>query len=136
MGKCCTDVSKMRHRVIIQSVSQVSDGQGGFTETWTDGATVWCSILPLRGFEKFQAMQMETPVTHEIVMRYRSDVTTFKRLKSGTRIFQITEALNVEERGWFLQIIAREMASADSSSSSFGQYDFSSADNSAYAAII
>ena len=81
----------MRHRIVIQSVSQSSDGQGGFTETWADGATVAASIDALkdRPFERFQAGQTQTPATHKIVMRYRSDLTTAKRVKFGTRIFAI-----------------------------------------------
>lgn len=109
MAKCCSAlVAQMKRRVTIQNVSRSPDEQGGFTETWTDGATVYASIDPYTGYQKFQAMQMQTPVTHKIVMRYRDDVTTETRLKFGDRIFDVAEALNVQEDGRFLQIKAVE----------------------------
>lgn len=97
----------MKRRVTIQTASQSSDGQGGYTETWADGDTVWASIEPMKGWERMQAQQMQTPVTHKIVMRYRA-MTTKNRLKFGTRIFIIKELLNIDEESRFLQIKAME----------------------------
>lgn len=103
-------VAAMRHRVTIQSSTQAPDGQGGFTETWADGATVWCSITTLKAYQRFQAMQMQTPETHKIVTRYRDDVTTGSRLKFGDRIFWVQEVINVEMRNRFLEIKVNERA--------------------------
>ncbi|WP_020471469.1 phage head closure protein [Zavarzinella formosa] len=98
----------MKNRVTIQAVSRLSDGQGGYAESWVDGATVWASIEPYSGYQKFQAMQLQTPVTHKISMRYRPDVATGTRLKYGDRFFSVEEALNVNEEGRFLAIKAVE----------------------------
>jgi SPP1 family predicted phage head-tail adaptor len=103
-------VVSMRHRVTIQSKSSVSDGQGGATETWVNGATVWASITDLSGFEKFQAMQMQSPNTHKLVMRYRDDVTTASRIVFQTRVFWVKEILNPEQRSRFMIIKAIERA--------------------------
>lgn len=111
MASCCQNlVASLRHRVTIQNPAQVSDGQGGWTETYPDGDTVSCSIAPVKAYEKFQAEQMQTPITHKIVMRYRSDVTTASRLKFGSRILWVREVLNQEERSRFLLIKAQERA--------------------------
>ena len=103
-------MASLRHKVVIQSETQSSDGQGGFTSSWTDGPTVYCSIEPVKAYERYQAMQMQTPVTHKIVMRYRGGVTAKNRLKFGDRILEIKEVINIEERGRFLQIKAMERA--------------------------
>ena len=109
MAKCCSSlVAQMKRRVTIQSSSTLSDGQGGVTESWVDGDTVYASVEPVKGYERFQASQMQTPVTHKIVMRYRADVTTGSRLKFGTRVFWVKEALNLEEQNRFLEIRAIE----------------------------
>lgn len=111
MGKCNADlVASLKRRVTIQSSTTVSDGQGGVTETWVDGATVHASVEPIKGYERYQAMQTQTPVTHKIVMRYRGDVTTASRLKYGDRVFWVKECLNVAEEGRFLEIKAVERA--------------------------
>jgi SPP1 family predicted phage head-tail adaptor len=98
----------MRHRVTLQGPSRTTDGQGGYTSTMTDIGTFWASIEPTSGFEKFQAGQNETPITHKIMMRYDSRITTAKRLLFGSRVFQIKECLNVEERGAFLKLLCIE----------------------------
>jgi SPP1 family predicted phage head-tail adaptor len=98
----------MKFRITIQSLGQSSDGQGGWTDTWTDGDTVYASIEPVKAWERFQADQMQTPVTHKLVMRYRSDVTTTSRLKYGTRYFWVKEVINEDENSRFLIIKAIE----------------------------
>lgn len=109
MASCCDiTASDLRHKLTIQTESEVSDGQGGTTKSWTDGATLSAKIEPSKGWERFQAQQVATPVTHKITTRYRADLTTKNRLKLGTRIFRIKELLNVEERNQWLQIRAIE----------------------------
>jgi SPP1 family predicted phage head-tail adaptor len=111
LAKCCSDiVGQLKRRVTIQSSSTFSDGQGGFTESWVDGATVYASVEPIKGFERMQAMQMQEPITHKIMMRFRGDVTSASRLKFGDRVFWVKEALNVNEDGRLLEIRAIERA--------------------------
>lgn len=102
--------ARMNRRVTLQRVSQTSDGQGGFTDVWVDVAGLWAAIEPLSGFEKLQAMQMQTPMTHKVTMRYRADVSTKDRLAYGSRLFHIKEALNLEENGYFLRLKCVEIA--------------------------
>ena len=97
-------IAQMKHRVALQSVAQASDGQGGFTDTWTTSATVWAAIEPLNGFEKLQAMQLASPVTHKVTIRYRAGVTTKDRLLYGSRVFHIKEVINVDEDRNFLRL--------------------------------
>lgn len=109
MTKCCASlVNGMDKRVSIQAVTQTSDGQGGFTESWTTSATVWASIEPLKGWERMQAMQVQTPVTHKLVMRYRSGVSTGMRILYKARVFAIKEVINEMEQDRFLIIKAIE----------------------------
>lgn len=98
----------MRHRVTIQNVSRVSDGQGGYTETWPDGASVFASIEPVKAWERYQAMQTQAPVTHKVVIRYRTDVTAATRLQFGTRVLWVKEVINPDEDDAFLEIRAQE----------------------------
>jgi SPP1 family predicted phage head-tail adaptor len=111
MPKACqkNPVAKMQHRLTVQTKSNVSDGQGGYTESWADSFDIWASIEPLKGWEKYQAMQVETPLTHKIIARYRAGITTAHRLKFGTRILHIKEVINENEAKAFLRIMAQEV---------------------------
>jgi len=101
-------VANMKHRVAVQSIARVSDGQGGFTESWSTDATVWAWVRPVKGFEKFQAAQLQSPVTHKVTIRYRTGVTTKQRLLLGTRVLAIREVLDPGEGHTFLELTATE----------------------------
>lgn len=114
MAKCCDNpAAKHNRRVTIQNLSLAPDGQGGFTESWTNSSTVWCSIEPYKGWERFQAGQLATPITHKIEMRYNRSLSTTSRLKFGTRYFEVKEALNRNEENRFLDIRAVEIEGAE-----------------------
>ena len=102
----------MRFLVTIEERTRTSDGQGGFTEAWSTVTRAWASLKPVKAYEKFQAQQMETPISHEIVMRYVSGVTTANRITYSDRVFDIKEAINVDEDNQLLQIKAIEKVAA------------------------
>ncbi len=106
MGKACTKhlPARMDKRVTIQRVSQTTDGQGGFTEGWGEIATVWALIEPATGYEKMQAMQQSSPISHKLTIRYYSELTTKHRILFGERIFAIKEIINPNESNQFLKL--------------------------------
>ena len=111
MARCSYLPATFKKRVTIQNVSRVSDGQGGYTETWVDGSTVYASIEPVKSYERYQAQQLAVPVSHKIVMRYNASVDETSRLKYGDRVFDVKEVINVNEDGRFLSIKAIETES-------------------------
>jgi len=125
--KYVRNVTLFRDRLTIQNSYLDSDGQGGSTETWVDGSTIWANIQPMKAYEKLQAMQMQTPVSHKITVRYTTELNPSSRLVSGTRTFWVKEIINDDERGRFLilkaiervtppQLIAEDAALAEDSS--------------------
>ena len=98
----------MRHRVTIQAQSRVSDGMGGSTVTWTDMATVYAAVWPIRGLRQVDAQQLEGKVTHQIRMWYRDGVTVANRLKMGNSIFVIYSVINPDHKNITLEIMAKE----------------------------
>jgi SPP1 family predicted phage head-tail adaptor len=113
LGKCDNPAAKLKKRLTIQNIVYVADGQGGFTQTWADSATVWASLDPYKGWERFQANQTATPITHKIEMRYTPLLTTASRLVYGDRVFEVKEALNRNEDNRFLDIRAIELESVE-----------------------
>lgn len=71
----------LRHRVTIEHRTRASDGRGGFTEAWSPLATVWASVLPRRGVtERIEAQQLVSVIIYEVIIRYRSDITSDMRV--------------------------------------------------------
>ena len=106
--KCAYKPALLKDRVAIQAVSRIGDGQGGFTETWGEGATIWAQITPLKGYERMQAMQLAAPITHKLLIRFRAGLTTRQRLRHGDRTFDIREVIDVDNRHAWMQLICVE----------------------------
>ena len=98
----------LRHRVILQSSAATADGGGGAATAWSDVATPWASIEPLRGAERMSAQQLESRLSHRVRLRHRDGVTTAMRLKFGTRIFNIRAVINPAMRDRLLELLCEE----------------------------
>lgn len=101
-------IGQMRQRVTIQSVTQTPNGSGGFFESWGTFTTVWASIEPVTAAQKFGYMQLSHEVTHKIIVRFFSGLTSAMRILYGTRIFAVQSYRDFEERNRFLEIMAKE----------------------------
>lgn len=90
---------KLRHRITLQNRTITPSGYGDNTVTYTDIATVWAAVMPLRGREYWSAQQIKATTTHEVEIRHRSDVGPEDRVAFGSRYFTIDSVVNPEERG-------------------------------------
>ena len=98
----------LRHRIEIQQRTQVPDGIGGKTTTWSKYCYARAGIWPLRASEALEAMRLEHLITHQIRIRYVSGIDTSMRIKFGARYFDIVSIINREERNRTLDILAVE----------------------------
>lgn len=98
----------LRHRVSLQSSEDSADGGGGSTTVWSEVATLWASIEPLKGVERVAAQQIETRLTHRVRLRHRLGVTTAMRIQFGSRIFNIHAVINPQERNRLLELLCEE----------------------------
>ncbi len=82
----------------LERVVRVGDGGGGADESWVTVASVWASIRALSGDEEFTEHRVSGRVTHEVTLRYRSDVEPEMRMSRGTRIFEIRGIVDPDDR--------------------------------------
>ena len=100
----------LRHRLTIQSVGSTLDDYGDLSNSWTTLATVWGAINPLSGREESIGEELKGVVTHLIKIRYKSGVTPNSRISFDSRTFQIESVKNWEERGVFMELLCKEVA--------------------------
>ena len=99
----------LRHVCTLQTYTSTgTDGRGQPTGSWGDTAEVRCRIKPLGGRNAEYANQLYAAATHEILMRYRSDVTRTNRLVLGSRIFTIGSVQSVDELDRWLRLMVKE----------------------------
>lgn len=75
-------IEDLRERVAIQQATLNQDAFGQPIETWTTFATVWASVLPASGDERFSGRpDMEVAqLTHTVKIRFRTDLNEKMRL--------------------------------------------------------
>lgn len=101
-------IGKLRHRITFQSLSNTPDGQGGFTESWVDGSTVWAEVVPKTINERLFAQRIEPMGSHKITIRWLDNINESMRIKFGTRYFQIKSIDKEDERRFFMFIDSLE----------------------------
>lgn len=77
MAKCCSDITArdLRDKITVERKTRVSDGQGGYTESWAadPAGGVWARMDPLGGSERWQAMRVGSPVRYRAIVRWKDD---------------------------------------------------------------
>lgn len=103
----------LRHRITLERVTNISDGQGGRDTTWATIETMWARVQSRSAMQINFGSALRQKVTHVIVVRYRTGITITDRFKWGSRIFQVhgVRAMNYrlsDEGKDFLMIDAEE----------------------------
>lgn len=102
-------IGDLRHRVTFQQQQKVPDGRGGFVTTWVDMVTVWASVQALRPWERIQAQQTQTGVTHQVVIRYREGITASMRIvHDGRHLYLQGPPVDPDGRRRWLQMLCEE----------------------------
>lgn len=109
---CEITAGDLRHKITIEQVTRVSDGQGGFTETWSTFAAPWAKVEPLSAGQKLWAESLQHRISHKVTTRYFAGVTSDMRITWGSRVFHIKGIRNLEEKSRWLEISAEEGAAS------------------------
>lgn len=80
----------LRHRLVVEHVTEARDTLGQAIETWSTFATVWGSLEPLGGRERFLAAQTHAEATYRSRIRYLSGITPKMRISYSGKVYNIT----------------------------------------------
>jgi SPP1 family predicted phage head-tail adaptor len=95
---------------VLEAPVETADGAGGVTRNYASVATLWAAVRPVSARGEVDADKLGATVTHHIVLRFRTDVTTRHQLRDGTRTFRIVALRDQDGDGRFLEIEAQERA--------------------------
>jgi SPP1 family predicted phage head-tail adaptor len=101
---------RLRHLVQFQRATETSNTLGEPVQTWATISTDWCAVEPLRGNEKFEALQVQTDIDTRIITRWHKKIatlTTKDRVLYGAIVYDIKEVLNIDQRNKELHIMGR-----------------------------
>jgi SPP1 family predicted phage head-tail adaptor len=108
-----TPISSKHRRITLQNAagSPVPDGEGGYTQAWTDLATVDARVAPASqsSLERITAGTAITAATHEVRIAYRAGISTSTRILLDGRQLNIVSIQDPEERHVELILVCTEV---------------------------
>lgn len=108
-----TDVVHLNRKLVLEEAERVSDGAGGYVETWVEVGALWASIKSGTGGEKSEDFLTVSQVSMKIIVR-GAPTTSPRRPKpdqrfvEGGRIFRILSVTELDPQGHYLTCQSRE----------------------------
>lgn len=98
----------LRMRADIEAITESRNPAGEVLKTWTTEASVRCALIGLDGEERVNAATVGAAASGKVIMRYYAGLTTKKRLKIGSRIFNITHITTDEGYNHYMEVEVME----------------------------
>ena len=102
-----------RHLAVINEITQAKDALGGRTGVWAEFASIWCSLTPVSGSERWYAKEKHATATHKAYTRYIGGVDTKMQFVVRGRTFVIVSIINIGERDKEMIFVIQEEADRD-----------------------
>jgi SPP1 family predicted phage head-tail adaptor len=97
-----------KHRITIRSATETVGDMGGFKTEYSDLASMYAIIEPMKQIERTQYSKLDSEVSHKITVRYQS--MKYRIVFKG-RQFEVTQAIDLFEDNRYVRIIASEVLS-------------------------
>ena len=107
MAKCCNmNAGMLKEPVTFQRAAKVSDGAGGYTETWAaiSGAADRAKAKAVSGRERFASDRIEATTKWRITVRYFAGLLESDRVIIRTRAYNIRFINDMELEDRWLEI--------------------------------
>lgn len=108
--------SDLRERVTVQAEVRTPGTGGSGTVEWSDLATLWARVRPMRGSEILDARQVTGGTTYEVTVRYPLpagvEVKTDSRLTWRGVVLHLNTPPAVDPARQFINILATEKEEA------------------------
>ncbi len=89
---------QLNRRIVLQAPWLAAGETGEPEKLYDTYVTVWAGFRTLSGGERLASEQVGATLTHEVTIRYRAGVLPTHRIKYGTRILDIKDVRDVDER--------------------------------------
>lgn len=104
---------RLNRRLTLETPVRLSDGAGGFAETWTALGVVWAELKAQAGRETRLAEAAVAAVPYRIVVRaapvgFAERPAPEQRFRDGSRLFHIRTVAEADPEGRYLICMADE----------------------------
>lgn len=104
------NIGQLDQQITIERPTRVSDGAGGFTETWAALETVWADVFPEGGTERNEDGAFNATGTFRFVIRFIDGLTERDRILWGGEYYNIRQVARRGGREMYLNLRAERGA--------------------------
>lgn len=106
---------RRRYYIVFQSKTESANSYGEVDIVWSDDFNCFAEIKPLRGNEYYNARQIQSNISHKVVIQYAT-LSNGDRIKPSNcrivfddnRTFNIQSVINIGERNKELELMVVE----------------------------
>jgi SPP1 family predicted phage head-tail adaptor len=84
-----TAPGELDRRLVLEEPVETADGAGGVTRSYAPVTTLWAKVEPVSARGVTVADAPGATITHRIIVRRRSAITTRHRFVEGTTVYRI-----------------------------------------------
>jgi SPP1 family predicted phage head-tail adaptor len=84
-----TAPGELDRRLVLEEPVETADGAGGVTRGYAPAMTLWAKVEPVSARGVTVADAPGATITHRIILRRRSALTTRHRFVEGTTVYRI-----------------------------------------------
>jgi SPP1 family predicted phage head-tail adaptor len=101
-------IGKMRFRVKVERSTNTRDAGGGISQAFNPVTYIYANIKPTSANSSYRQGMVQEKITHEVTLRYMTNIDTNSRITYGTKNFNIKGIINVDERDRYLKLLCEE----------------------------
>lgn len=102
------DIGKLNERITFMKLEDVEDEMGQSSKKLVPICTVWASIYPVRGSERYELKKIDSKTTHKCFIRYRDGIDSNCYIMHQGKQYNIESVIDVKMRHKMLEIMCSE----------------------------
>jgi SPP1 family predicted phage head-tail adaptor len=102
-------LGRLRHRLVLETVKNTPDEAGGWQTDYQSLAAVWAAIRPVGAQASLSPRQTGESLTHEITVRYRTDLRVGMRFRQNEACYVIRLFADPDhKKNWLICLCTQE----------------------------
>lgn len=100
---------RLNKKITLQKLNSFRNEYGELNNEWQNTKKVWAEIKPLTGKSFFSVRQVNSEVSHSIIIRYIENIQPDMRILYQDRVFDILYIIDFSEKHRMLQLMCKEL---------------------------
>lgn len=98
------NIGRLNKRITIYKKTDSVNALNQKSKDLVEVATVWASVAPVRGTERYELQKLNEEITYRIYCRFLSGIRADMYIQCGDMFFEIQSVIDVDLEGKMLEI--------------------------------